>query len=131
MRLEADEDELCRRLAAREPDGFWLRVLEEMGAAELELRQPVDARLQVEACLLRLCRGGSAAAGEERLAQLEARMDGLEGQLGSAARDRRRAGLRRTGGLAAPGRRLPPIHTRGATGDPSRRPARQRAPTPI
>ena len=64
VRLEADEEELCRRLAAQEPDGFWLRVLEEMGAAELELRQPVDARLQVEACLLRLCRGGSAGGGD-------------------------------------------------------------------
>ena len=35
VRLEADEEELCRRLAAQEPDGFWLRVLEEMGTAEL------------------------------------------------------------------------------------------------
>ncbi len=84
VRLEADEEELCRRLAAQEPDGFWLRVLEEMGAAELELRQPVDARLQVEACLLRLCRGASAGGGEERLDRLEARLSELEGRTGPA-----------------------------------------------
>ncbi len=89
VRLEADEDELCRRLAAQEPDGYWLRVLEEMGAAELELRQPVDARLQVEACLLRLCRGASAGGGDERLDRLEARLTELEGQLGSGSQDGR------------------------------------------
>ena len=92
VRLEADEEELCRRLAAQEPDGFWLRVLEEMGAAELELRQPVDARLQVEACLLRLCRGGSAGGGDERLDRLEARLGELEGHLGSGAREARPGG---------------------------------------
>jgi DNA polymerase-3 subunit gamma/tau len=84
-RLDADEEDLCRRLAAREPDGFWLRVLEEMGAAELELRQPVDARLQVEACLLRLCRGGAAAAEAERLAGVEERLGAVERRLGSGA----------------------------------------------
>jgi DNA polymerase-3 subunit gamma/tau len=82
-RLDADEEDLCRQLAAREPDGFWLRVLEEMGAAELELRQPVDARLQVEACLLRLCRGGAAGAEAERLAGVEERLDAVERRLGA------------------------------------------------
>jgi DNA polymerase-3 subunit gamma/tau len=77
-RLDADEEDLCRRLAAREPNGFWLRVLEEMGATELELRQPVDARLQVEACLLRLCRGGLAGGEGERLDRLELRLEELE-----------------------------------------------------
>jgi DNA polymerase-3 subunit gamma/tau len=84
-RLDADEEELCRGLASREPDGFWLRVLEEMGAAELELRQPVDARLQVEACLLRLCRGGVAGRETERLDRLEGRVDDLEQRRGAAA----------------------------------------------
>jgi DNA polymerase-3 subunit gamma/tau len=82
-RLDADEESLCRQLAAREPDGFWLRVLEEMGAAELELRQPVDARLQVEACLLRLCRGGVAGAEAERLAGVEERLGTVERRLGA------------------------------------------------
>jgi DNA polymerase-3 subunit gamma/tau len=80
-RLDADEEDLCRQLASREPDGFWLRVLEEMGAAELELRQPVDARLQVEACLLRLCRGGSAGPEAERLAGVEERLGAVERRL--------------------------------------------------
>jgi len=80
-RLDADEEDLCRQLASREPDGFWLRVLEEMGAAELELRQPVDARLQVEACLLRLCRGGAAGPEAERLAGVEERLGTVERRL--------------------------------------------------
>jgi DNA polymerase-3 subunit gamma/tau len=84
-RLDADEEDLCRRLASREPDGFWLRALEEMGAAELELRQPVDARLQVEACLLRLCRGGAAPPEAERLAAVEERLGAVERRLGAGA----------------------------------------------
>jgi DNA polymerase-3 subunit gamma/tau len=80
-RLDADEEDLCRQLASREPDGFWLRVLEEMGAAGLELRQPVDARLQVEACLLRLCRGGAAGPEVERLAGVEERLGAVERRL--------------------------------------------------
>ncbi len=84
------EEELCRELAASRGDGFWLRVLEEMGAAELELRQPVDPRLQVEACLLRLCRPSDGSA-EEKVRRLEARVAELE----------RRAG----GGAPAPGQR--------------------------
>jgi DNA polymerase-3 subunit gamma/tau len=84
-RLDADEEDLCRQLASREPDGFWLRVLEEMGAAELELRQPVDARLQVEACLLRLCRGGAAGVEAERLAGVEERLGAVERRLGAGA----------------------------------------------
>ena len=94
-RLDADEEDLCRQLAAREPDGFWLRVLEEMGAAELELRQPVDARLQVEACLLRLCRGGAAGAEAERLAGVEERLGAVERRLGAG------------GALAEPGSARP------------------------
>ena len=77
-RLDADEEDLCRRLATREPDGFWLRVLEEMGDTELELRQPVDARLQVEACVLRLCRGGLSGSEAERLDALELRLEDVE-----------------------------------------------------
>jgi DNA polymerase-3 subunit gamma/tau len=105
-RLDADEDEddLCRQLAAREPDGFWLRVLEEMGATELELRQPVDARLQVEACLLRLCRGGAAGAEAERLAGVEERLGAVERRLGGG------------GALADPGSAARPVARGGAPG---------------
>ncbi|HYA01058.1 MAG TPA: DNA polymerase III subunit gamma/tau [Candidatus Binatia bacterium] len=77
--LDAEEDELCRRLATRQPDGHWLRVLEQMGATALELRQPVDARLQVEACLLRLCRPADPAD----VAGLAARLASLERRLGA------------------------------------------------
>jgi DNA polymerase-3 subunit gamma/tau len=106
-RLDADEDDLCRQLAAREPDGFWLRVLEEMGAAELELRQPVDARLQVEACLLRLCRGGAAGAEAERLAGVEERLGAVERRLGGG------------GALAEPGSAARPV-ARGGDPGPAR-----------
>ena len=102
-RLDADEEDLCRQLAAREPDGFWLRVLEEMGAAELELRQPVDARLQVEACLLRLCRGGAAGAEAERLAGVEERLGAVERRLGAGA-SARGARIRPTRGAPQRGR---------------------------
>jgi DNA polymerase-3 subunit gamma/tau len=81
--LDPSEEELCRGLASRRPDGFWLRVLEEMGATELELRQPVDPRLQVEACLLRLCREPGGTAGD---ATLEARVAELEARLATASR---------------------------------------------
>ena len=112
VRLEADEDELCRRLAAQEPDGFWLRVLEEMGAAELELRQPVDARLQVEACLLRLCRGGSAGGGDG--APRRARGSGSASWRGGLRRRPRTTAARPASG---PHRVEPPA------GGPCRRPA--------
>ena len=75
--LDADEEAFCKDLASREPGGFWLRALEETGAAELALRQPVDARLQVEACLLRLCRDRGGAGGQMP-AGVEARLQALE-----------------------------------------------------
>ncbi|MGA2283857.1 MAG: DNA polymerase III subunit gamma/tau [Candidatus Dormibacteria bacterium] len=129
-RLEADEDELCRRLASREPDGFWLRVLEEMGAAELELRQPVDARLQVEACLLRLCRGGPAGGEAERLDGLELRLRELERRLAAARQDHPpgRPLVHRPeppeGGSPAPG------HPRGHGGAEPPRPSRHETAPP-
>jgi DNA polymerase-3 subunit gamma/tau len=85
------EEELSRELGTGRGDGFWLRVLEEMGAAELELRQPVDARLQVEACLLRLCREGDAG-GAPALRRLEARLEELERRVGGGAAARSERG---------------------------------------
>jgi DNA polymerase-3 subunit gamma/tau len=79
--LDADEEAFCHDLALQEPGGFWLRALEETGAAELALRQPVDARLQVEACLLRLCRDRGPGMGGEGLAGVEARVAALERRL--------------------------------------------------
>ena len=74
----APEDvELAATLARIAPQGFWLRALELLQAAELELRQPVDARLQVEFCVMRLVRDGTL--GESSVAALEARVARLEG----------------------------------------------------
>jgi DNA polymerase-3 subunit gamma/tau len=72
-----DEAELAVVLARVAPAGFWLRALELLQAAELELRQPVDARLQVEFCVMRLVR--ETTLGESQLAALEARVAHLEG----------------------------------------------------
>ncbi len=115
--LDADEEELCRSLAARRPDGFWLRVLEVAGATELELRQPVDARLQVEACLLRLCRDrGVADADLIGRLEFEDRRAGAEAERGRG-RNRNGAGAagstppcggRRPGDSTSPALRLPP-----------------------
>ncbi len=64
-------------LARVAPAGFWLRALELLQAAELELRQPVDARLQVEFCVMRLVT--QTTLGDAQLAALEARVAHLEG----------------------------------------------------
>jgi DNA polymerase-3 subunit gamma/tau len=71
------EAELAATVARVAPAGFWLRALELLQATELELRQPVDARLQVEFCVMRLVREttlgeAQVAALEERVARLEA-----------------------------------------------------------
>ncbi len=93
--LDPEEDELCRRLAGQRPEGFWLRVLQEAGATELELRQPVDARLQVEAWVLRLSRERSADTAvqlsrlEARLRAVELRLEGGPGAAGPPAAPRR------------------------------------------
>jgi DNA polymerase-3 subunit gamma/tau len=74
----ADEDaELAATLARVAPPGFWLRALELLQATELELRQPVDARLQVEFCVMRLVR--ETTLGEAQVAALEVRVARLEG----------------------------------------------------
>jgi DNA polymerase-3 subunit gamma/tau len=74
--VAADEAELAVVLARVAPAGFWLRALELLQAAELELRQPVDARLQVEFCVMRLIT--ETTLGEAQLAALEARVTHLE-----------------------------------------------------
>jgi DNA polymerase III gamma/tau subunit len=79
-----EEAELAVVLARVAPAGFWLRALELLQAAELELRQPVDARLQVEFCVMRLVR--ETTLGEAQLAALEARVAHLEGGAPAAPR---------------------------------------------
>ncbi|MFN2582271.1 MAG: DNA polymerase III subunit gamma/tau [Candidatus Dormibacteria bacterium] len=75
--VSADEAALCADIAAVAPAGFWLRGLELFAEAEMNLRQPVDARLQVELCLLRMLRP-PAAADDSVLEALGARVSALE-----------------------------------------------------
>ena len=74
--VSVEEADLAALLARIAPAGFWLRALGLLQAAELDLRQPVDARLQVELCVMRLVR--EPAAGETPLAALAARVARLE-----------------------------------------------------
>jgi len=88
--LAGEDATTCAELAAAAPRGLWVEALERFAEAEINLRQPVDARLQVELCLLRLC-ARSAAAGLDRpglgevgeeLAALRARLAALEERAG-------------------------------------------------
>ncbi|MGH7685890.1 MAG: DNA polymerase III subunit gamma/tau, partial [Candidatus Dormibacteria bacterium] len=73
--VSPEEAALSAELAAIAPAGFWLRGLELFAEAEMNMRQPVDARLQVELCLLRMLRppgtAGAVDALEARVAALE------------------------------------------------------------
>ena len=80
------EAELAATLARVAPSGFWLRALELLQATELELRQPVDARLQVEFCVMRLVR--ETTLGQAQLAALEDRVARLEGANPAAKTER-------------------------------------------
>ncbi|HEX6538500.1 MAG TPA: DNA polymerase III subunit gamma/tau [Candidatus Dormibacteraeota bacterium] len=73
--VSPEETALSADLAAIAPAGFWLRGLELFAEAEMNLRQPVDARLQVELCLLRMLRPAGPALA---LDALEARVEALE-----------------------------------------------------
>jgi hypothetical protein len=83
--LAADEEETCSRLAATARRGLWVEAIDAFGTAEINLRQPVDARTQVELALLRLLHGGggsphpdgsAVAALTARVAELERRLTG-------------------------------------------------------
>ena len=73
-----EEAALCADLAAVAPPGFWLTGLDLFAEAETNLRQPVDARMQVELYLLRLMRPAPATADEAALGALTARVAALE-----------------------------------------------------
>jgi DNA polymerase-3 subunit gamma/tau len=82
--LAADEVATADQMAAAAPRGLWVDALQLIGEAEINLRQPVDSRLQVELCLLRLCqvaRGGADDVASE-VARLRDRVDRLEGGSG-------------------------------------------------
>ena len=73
-----EEAALAADVAAVAPAGFWLTALDLFAEAEMNLRQPVDARLQVELCLLRLVRPAVDASDGAALTALSARVAALE-----------------------------------------------------
>ena len=73
-----EEVELCRELADIGAAGFWLTALDIFATAEINLRQPVDARLQVELALLRLVRPAAGRDEAGTLEALETRLSALE-----------------------------------------------------
>jgi DNA polymerase III subunit gamma/tau len=73
-----DEVALVTDLGAIAPPGLWLRLLELVAEAEMNLRQSVDARLLVEVCLLRALRPPAADGESAGIAALEARVAALE-----------------------------------------------------
>jgi DNA polymerase-3 subunit gamma/tau len=60
--LASEEQAACRAAAAAGRRGLWVEALERLTEAEINLRQPVDARLQVELALLRICHTATASA---------------------------------------------------------------------
>jgi DNA polymerase III subunit gamma/tau len=74
-----DEVALVADLAAIAPSGLWLRLLELVAEAEMNLRQSVDARLLVEVCLLRALRPPAADGEAAGMAALTLRVTALEG----------------------------------------------------
>jgi DNA polymerase-3 subunit gamma/tau len=80
-----DEVALVADLAAIAPAGLWLRLLELIAEAEMNLRQSVDARLLVEVCLLRALRPPAAEGKDAGVAALTLRVAALERGLPSAA----------------------------------------------
>jgi DNA polymerase-3 subunit gamma/tau len=73
-----DEVALVTDLAAIAPAGLWLRLLELVAEAEMNLRQSVDARLLVEVCLLRALRPPAADGESAGIAALTLRVAALE-----------------------------------------------------
>jgi DNA polymerase-3 subunit gamma/tau len=85
--VPAEEAALCADLAAIAPPGFWIAALDSFTAIEMNLRQPIDARLQVELALLRLLRPAvtSDTDASSAVARLEARLEALERKVRSGA----------------------------------------------
>ena len=97
-----DEVALVTDLAAIAPPGLWLRLLELIAEAEMNLRQSVDARLIVEVCLLRAIRPPASDGESAGFAALETRVAALE-RGRSVAPPRARSGAGRP--HSSPGRR--------------------------
>ncbi|MBV8301205.1 MAG: DNA polymerase III subunit gamma/tau [Candidatus Dormibacteraeota bacterium] len=78
MDVSPEEASLCADAGAIAAPGLWVRALDLFAEAEMNLRQPVDARLQVELALLRLVRPAASEQPDAQLAALIARVDALE-----------------------------------------------------
>ena len=116
----ADEAGLVGGLARVAPPGFWLRALELMQATSIELRQPVDPRMQVEFCVMRLVREGPSTDGE--IAALSARLAALEARSGASPAVASPAVASATPG-PAPAVPPPPARAQSPQPTPSPRPA--------
>jgi DNA polymerase-3 subunit gamma/tau len=81
-----DEVALVTDLGAIAPAGLWLRLLELVAEAEMNLRQSVDARMLVEVSLLRALRPPAADGESAGMAALEARVVALERGVAGSAR---------------------------------------------
>jgi DNA polymerase III subunit gamma/tau len=67
--LTSEDTAVCADMARTGRRGLWVDAIDRFAEAEINLRQPVDSRLQVELALLRLA---STTVGiEERLARVE------------------------------------------------------------
>jgi DNA polymerase-3 subunit gamma/tau len=76
--VAAEEAALCADLAAVAAPGFWVAALDSFTAIDMNMRQPVDARLQLELALLRLLRPPSGGDREAAVVALEGRIAALE-----------------------------------------------------
>ena len=71
--LSGVDAEVCAELAGAGRRGVWVDVIDRCAEAEINLRQPVDSRLQVELALLRLTEGERLG---DRLSRLEEALAG-------------------------------------------------------
>jgi len=85
-----DELALSREVASIAPSRFWLSALDLFAAAEANLRQVVDARLQVELALMRAVRPPAGDPVAATMEALDARIAALE-RAGLAAQPSRPA----------------------------------------
>ncbi len=107
-----DEVALVADLGAIAPPGLWLRLLELVAEAEMNLRQSVDARMLVEVCLLRALRPPAADGESAGMAALEARVVALERGGGGVAAP----AARRSGGTEPGVESSPPVAPAPVTG---------------
>ena len=118
--LGEDDQAVCHELAAAARPGFWVDVLDRFSEAEVNLRQPVDARLTVELAVLRLVHPGDGGLAE-RVAALEAGTSSAAQQSAAAPRTVRPS--------AAPPPAAPREHTPAAVPRPASSPTASGPPT--